>query len=416
MITLTLQVLKLRGKPIEDVLEFVISDEPDRFEDIRNANKWEASVIIERLEAMLELEEPPSVAVITPFREQQRYVSEQVMNHPKAREFRERLKLAIFTVDTCQGEERDVIFYSMVATREHDRLNYIFPTNLEAVGADDAEGKLKVQRLNVAFSRGKEKLVFLCSKPITGFKGSAREVLQHYDHLLQSAKQMPTQDEVDPKSPMEARVLEWLAGTSFATANHGNLEIIPQFPIGDYLRSIDPNYAHPAYKVDFLLRLRTENSLQQVIVEYDGFEHHFERYGHIDSGNWQYYLLENDVEREAILEGYGYKMIRINRFNVGRDPISVLDERLKAAFEQLESAEYKNGVLHGIGEREERDRKGLKEGTHKKCGKCDLIKPIDTFKDASLKSGYGRTCKSCKRASSSGDSKRGRYRRRSEYR
>lgn len=395
-----LQVLKLRGKPIEDVLEFVISDDPDRFEDIRNANKWEASIIVKRLEAMLQLEEPPSVAVITPFREQQRYVSEEVMRHPKAREFRERLKLAIFTADTCQGEERDVIFYSMVATREHDRLNYIFPTDLRAVGAEDSEGKLKVQRLNVAFSRGKEKLVFLCSKPITEFKGSAREVLQHYDHMLQSAKQIPSQDAVDPKSPMEARVLEWLAGTSFATANQGNLEIIPQFPIGDYLKSIDPSYAHPAYKVDFLLRLRTVDSLQQVIVEYDGFEYHFDRHGHVDSGNWQHYLLENDVEREAILEGYGYKMIRINRFNVGRDPISVLDERLKAAFEQLESAEYKNDVLHGIGEREERDRKGLEQGTHKKCGKCNLIRPIEMFKDESLKSGYGRTCKSCKRATS----------------
>ncbi len=397
-----LQVLKLRGKPIDDVLEFVVSENPDRFEDVRNANTWEAEVILERLEYLLETESPPTVAVITPFREQQRLVNERVMNHPKAHDFRDRLKLAVFTADTCQGEERELIFYSMVSTREHDRLNYIFPSDLSAVAAEDAEGKLKVQRLNVAFSRGQEKLVFLCSKPIGEFKGAARQVLEHYKHVLDHAKTMPSVEDTDSQSPMEAHVLEWLASTAFFTRNQGSLEIISQFPIGDYLKSIDPSYSHPSYKVDFLLRLRTEDSLRQVIVEYDGFEFHFERQDRIDSSNWQHYLLEADVEREAVLEGYGYKMIRVNRFNLGDDPISVLDDRLSEAFELLASAENKNEILSGISEQEERDRKGLAEGTHKKCSTCGAIKPTSEFRDPKLKSGFARSCTLCKRESSSG--------------
>ncbi|MFV8817124.1 AAA domain-containing protein [Haliea sp. E17] len=391
-----LQVLKLRGKPIEDVLEFVISDQPECFEEIRNANKWEADVIIERLEALINLDDPPSVAVITPFREQQRYINDQVMRHPKAVEFREKLHIAIFTADTCQGEERDIIFYSFVATRGQDRLNYVFPKDMDGVTEDETDGLLKFQRLNVAFSRGKEKLVFVCSKPIEEYKGSARHVLQHYKRVLDGAKQLPSKDQTDSKSPMEAQLLEWLASTSFATKHQGNLEMIPQFPVGEYLRSIDPSYRHPDYKVDFLLRLRTDDSIQQVIVEYDGFEFHFEKNRAINSGNWQHYLLESDVEREAILEGYGYKMLRVNRFNIGNDPISSLDKRLNDAFGVLDAAEYENEVLYGIKTRTEKNQKGLEEGTHKTCNKCNEIKPLGQFKDSSLKSGYGRICKSCK--------------------
>ena len=71
----SLQVLKIRGKPIDQVLEFVENDEPDALEIHKNANDWEAGVIMARLEAMLEQESPPSVAVITPFREQQQKIA-----------------------------------------------------------------------------------------------------------------------------------------------------------------------------------------------------------------------------------------------------------------------------------------------------------------------------------------------------
>ena len=37
----------------------------------------------------------------------------------------------IWTFDTCQGEERKTIFYSMVADKETDKLWTIFPSSLE---------------------------------------------------------------------------------------------------------------------------------------------------------------------------------------------------------------------------------------------------------------------------------------------
>jgi very-short-patch-repair endonuclease len=403
----SLQALKIRGKPIEEVLEFVYSDDPDQVEVQRNANEWEASVIIERLESLIKMEDPPSVAVITPFREQQSLVASKVANHPRYQDFRRLLKFAAYTFDTCQGEERDIIFYSMAATRAHDRLNHIFPKDLYSASEDEIESKLRFQRLNVGFSRGKEKLVFILSKPLDEYKGSVRQALSHYSVVLDSAHAMPSVSQVDPNSPMEAKLLEWLKGTSFVTSNLDNLEILPQFEIGSYLRALDPSYNHPAYKVDFLLRLRRNEEVLQVIVEYDGFEFHFQNRDQVDATNWKHFLNEADIERECILESYGYKMLRVNRFNIGKDPVSMLDRELKILFGELSKVGNNHEVVAGMQTATNENIAGLENGTHKKCSLCDRIKPKEDFHDKTLKSKFGRNCKSCK----GGKRARGRSRR-----
>jgi hypothetical protein len=35
-----------------------------------------------------------------------------------------------------------------------------------------------------------------------------------------------------------------------------------------------------------------------------------------------------DVERQKVLESYGYRFLRLNRFNLGTDPVRTLDGRL----------------------------------------------------------------------------------------
>ena len=74
---------------------------------------------------------------------------------------------------------------------------------------------------------------------------------------------------------MEKKLLDWILQTGFYTAFVNSIEIIPQFPIGLYLKNIDPGYVHPQYKVDFLIRLTIESEVYQFIIEYDGFENHF---------------------------------------------------------------------------------------------------------------------------------------------
>lgn len=390
-----LQALKIRGKPIDDVLEFIQVPDLERLETKKNVSEQEADLIFGRLEALMKLDEPPSVAIITPFRDQVSYLQARANDRLDHAKLMKKLKLAIFTFDTCQGEERDVIFYSFVANRQADSLNYIFPRDLK-VTEDEIDGNLKFQRLNVGFSRGKEQLVFVHSKPLGEFSGSIKRVLMHYQTVLENAKAMPDHEDVDQSSPMEAEVLDWLKTTSFVTRNAANIEIVPQFELGAYLKALNPTYTHPAYKVDFLVRLKTENGIHQIIIEYDGFEFHFDERSRVDTSNWKSYLTAADVERECVLESYGYKMLRINRFNVGHDPVETLDARLHEMFGQFAQSDEDHHIVSAIKEKAE----GLESGRLKTCSKCGQARPLASFRDSKLKSGYSRNCKACKPSTS----------------
>ena len=342
-----LQVLKIRGKPIEDVIEFIAVDDFERLETTRNTSLQETEKIIDELNKLLEEEDPPSVGIITPFSAQQKFLSMEISKHENAIEYQNKLKLAIFTFDTCQGEERDIIMYSMVASRQADGLNYIFPLNIRNLPEDEIDGKIRFQRLNVGFSRGKEKLVFFLSKPLNEFGGSIGQALMHYKKKLDDAGNAPTEDSVDQNSPMEKKLLNWIQNTSIYSKYSDSLEIIPQFELGKYLKSIDPGYQHPYYKVDFLIRLKTSGEVHQFIIEYDGFAHHFIEGEEVNSLNWRSYLTPNDVERECILESYGYKMIRVNRFNMGSDPVSSLDQKLGDLIGEYVNLKKKGGQFRG---------------------------------------------------------------------
>ena len=413
----TLQALKIRGKAIESVLEFVELDDQDRIEPVNKANRMEADWIIDYLLQLCELEEAPSVAVITPHSQQQKLVQGLITDHPNWEEIYRKLRIAVFTFDSCQGEERDLIIYSMVATREYDTLNYVFPKDIRNASEDEIDGKLKFQRLNVGFSRGKEKLLFLLSKPLDEFRGSIFQTLDHYRNVLVNSHNLPNKEDLDEKSEMEPVLLEWIQQTGFYTANSAQIEIIPQFELGLYLKALTPDYTHANYKVDFLVRYTDEDkNVFQIIIEYDGFENHFTNHEDVDGANWRSYLTADDIERERILESFGYKMLRVNRFNIGPDPIAMLDERLSNLFHQLDSKDETNASLSAIQQKTTENIKGLEEGTHKRCSKCDTIKPMEDFYDASLETGYGRICMSCKSGNSSSNGGYSKPRRRKKRR
>ena len=391
-----LQVLKIRGKPIEEVIEFIEVDDFERLETIKNVSLQETEKIIEELDKLIEQEDPPSVAIITPFSAQQKFLSIEISKHENEPEYRSKLKLAIFTFDSCQGEERDVIFYSMVASRQADGLNYIFPIDIRNQPEEEIEGKIRFQRLNVGFSRGKEKLVFITSKPINEFVGSIGQALRHFMKKLDDAKNAPTSESVDQNSPMEKKLLNWILSTSVYAKYSNYLEIIPQFELGKYLKSIDPGYQHPYFKVDFLIRLSIYGEVHQFIIEYDGFDYHFVDKDEVNSLNWKSYLTPKDVERECILESYGYKMIRVNRFNMGPDPVSSMDQRLTDLIGEYVQIKKKSGAITRLQLKTSESIKGLSNKTHKECRNGKKIKLLEEFYSKSLVSGYGVICKTCK--------------------
>jgi very-short-patch-repair endonuclease len=385
-----LQAVKIRGKSVEEVIRFSDVAHDGRVEPVKNTNGPEAEAILKELRELAELETPPSVGIITPHTEQQSLLVQLVNRQDDAERLNDALDLKIMTFDTCQGEERDAILYSMVATRVSDRLAYVFPKDLDE--ADGVDHVLRLQRLNVGFSRAKERMHFFLSKPVGEFSGAIGKALQHFKIVLEKAKTASGPGDTDPKSPMEKKVLAWLNQTQLVQRFGAHIEIDAQYPIGEYLRQLDPTYQHPNYKVDFLIKIRGAEKSISIIVEYDGLKEHFTGLDEIDASNYGLYMKPEDVERQKVLESYGYRFLRLNRFNLGSDPVRTLDERLaRMARDALQTARP-----HPLVAEVKEQTNGLANGDMRQCSACGEVKSIEAFRDMKLARGYGRKCQSCK--------------------
>jgi len=404
-----LEVMKIRGKTINDVIkfsfindEFEVDDKKDNeeitfpffsSEDIskvsHNTNINEVNFIISELKKMKDSNSDLSVGIITPHTNQQKILMEKISKLPERDYFFEKLHLKIMTFDTCQGEERDIIFYSMVATEKMDRLWGVFIKNLADIDVDE-EGKIKAQRLNVGFSRAKECIHFVLSKSLDKYDGSIGGALRHYKNILDESKKEKSVSEVDKNSKMEPVVMNWFYQTKFWNTKKDNIVFKPQFEIGKYLKQLDKTYKHPNYKVDFLLVYKDiSGNEHKIIIEYDGFKEHFTNIDEVNEFNYQHYYNNEDVYREKVLEGYGYKFIRINKFNIGNNPIENLNLRIENI---IKPRQLNNQILSNIHNTIE----GIQNGDMKECPKCKSVKPIEQFKDDSLITGYGRFCIDCK--------------------
>jgi hypothetical protein len=381
--------MKIRGKPIDEVLRFTFLPDDGKLETVPKTNTTEVDFIVSELRRLKDSNSSVSVGIITPHTNQQKLLIETINKMPEKSYLFDILKLKIMTFDTCQGEERDLIYYSMVATRAVDRLWGVFIKDLKNVLVEE-EGQIKAQRLNVGLSRAKECMHFVLSKGLDEYSGSIGEALRHYDYVLSDARKERSVSEVDKKSAMEPAVLNWFYQTPFWHLNKSNVELIPQFELGKYLRQLDKTYEHPLYRVDFLLIFREEGkSDRKVILEYDGFLEHFADLPGINEKNYDNYYSEEHVYRQKILEGYGYKFLRINRFNAGKNPVETLNQRL---IELLGKEKKQNHSIESIYSAVE----GLQSGELRECPKCKLLRPLSEFQNKSLASGVSRFCVTCR--------------------
>jgi len=385
-----LQAMKIRGKSIEQVLEFIAIEHDGDFEPYKNTNHLEAMAILNRVLEQLDESNFQSVAVITPFQHQQAYISKVFSEHQKYQEIRDKLHFRCFTFDSCQGEERDIVYYSMVASPGIDKLWTVLPKSIEAQDEEELDRNLRMQRVNVAFSRGKEKLIFVHSKPITELS-AGRDVLIHFSQQIANAKNPPAATSVDSSSKAEEKVLVWIQQSPVCVEFQP--EIIPQFELGKYLKSLDSSYSHASYRVDFLLRFTIDGQQRDIIIEYDGFEYHFDSKEEVDAGNWLHYQKSEDIEREHILESYGYKMLRLNKFNIGKDPVHFLNGQIAKILKEYE--DKGDALVRTVIDDATSAFEGLNSGTYRICKKCDQNKPATEFMDDNAVSGYRRFCLSC---------------------
>jgi very-short-patch-repair endonuclease len=317
----TLQTLKIRKKMLSEIIKFeILPININILLDDGNMCYAEAEFIVAKIKEMQEKEEYSSVGIITPFTDQVKCLLDLIQKKLNI-DYCNKIKLKVMTFDSCQGEERDIIFYSMVATKEQDKLNYIFPKNIVQLD-DENDKKIRLQRLNVGFSRVKECAYFVLSKPIEEFEGGIGVAIKHFKGQLD--KQDTFLEITDKKSPMEEKIKEYILNTDFYLQNQKDILLKCQFPIGEYLKQVDRNYYHPLYIVDFLLSYKKFN----IIVEYDGFDYHFDE--DTNKYNYIFHYKEEDIIRQNILESYGYKFIRLNKFNLDREnQVKYIDKLIK---------------------------------------------------------------------------------------
>lgn len=384
-----LQAIKVRAKPIEEVLDFQFVEHDGKQEIKGNTNKIESDFIVSEIEKFCELDNPPSVGVITPMRDQQKFIFSELEKSSKYQNMK-KLNIKVMTFDSCQGEERDIIFYSFVDhpvkdSPDKDISKTVLGTKFD-LEVQDPEENLRLQRLNVGMSRAKEKIVFVLSKSIKDFKGNAQRILNHYQNEVENANKTPEISELD--SPMEIKLLNWIKETPFYKDNAEKIEIQAQFKAGEYLKALDPTYSHPNYRTDFLMIYRDGDYIKNLIIEYDGFVEHFVDRDNVNEFNYSHYYSESDIEREKILEGYGFPFMRFNKFNLSRDPVKEISRRFSSFFF------IKN--KSGLNELVKSQIYLVNSGELIYCPNCKENKPNFDFFDPNLISGIGRNCMQCK--------------------
>ncbi|PRY15692.1 putative DNA helicase [Pontibacter ummariensis] len=117
-----------------------------------SANPDEANLLLNHLTQLLkdysheeEGTEPLRIGVIAPYRAQINYLQDRVEHLPLLHELKQKRHLSVGTVDSFQGQERDIIYISMTRSNESGEIGFL---------AD-------IRRMNVAMTRAKKKLVIV---------------------------------------------------------------------------------------------------------------------------------------------------------------------------------------------------------------------------------------------------------------
>lgn len=85
----------------------------------------------------------PSIAVISPYKQQVQLLKEQLLHSPDLQRFGD--KITVNTIDSFQGQERDIVYISMTRSNPDNKIGFLSDT----------------RRMNVAMTRARKKLVIV---------------------------------------------------------------------------------------------------------------------------------------------------------------------------------------------------------------------------------------------------------------
>lgn len=254
-------------------------------------NKIEAETIISQIKACLNLEEynGKTFGVISLLGDEQAKLIQSLMfKYIDPRDIENR-KILIGNASNFQGDERDVIFLSMVDSGNEDG----GPLPFVGVGVEEATKK----RYNVAASRAKDQLWVINSldSSIDLKPGDMRKRLLDYATNPNAFAMKEEEIKRKADSIFEVQVANKLISEGY--------HIIQQYPVG-------------AYRLDIVVLCENK----KVVIECDGERYH--------SGEEK---IREDMQRQAILERIGWRFIRIRGSQFFKNP----DETMQNVITQL---------------------------------------------------------------------------------
>jgi len=101
------------------------------------------SQVVSELESYYTLANFPTIAVISPYKQQIILIKECLAHHPKLQMYGH--KISINTIDSFQGQERDIVFMGMTRSNNEGSIGFLSD----------------IRRMNVAMTRAKKKLVII---------------------------------------------------------------------------------------------------------------------------------------------------------------------------------------------------------------------------------------------------------------
>ena len=280
-------------KPLRDdsnsvLLPAVINYRVKDGQRVGKTNPNEAKTIVALMRACMEQPEytGKTFGVISLLGDEQvKLIQSEIFNHFDAKEIDKR-KILCGNASNFQGDERDVIFLSMV-----DCANGNGPMTKQGFGVDDAYRK----RYNVAVSRARDQLWVVNSidsandlKP-----GDIRKILIDYAINPHSIDIKNAEIDKNSESPFESSVAKSLVSRGY--------HLVQQWNVG-------------AYRLDIVAVFGNK----KVAIECDGERYH--------SGENK---IREDMERQTILERLGWRFIRIRGSEYYRNPDLSIERVIK---------------------------------------------------------------------------------------
>ncbi|HYL76251.1 MAG TPA: AAA domain-containing protein [Bryobacteraceae bacterium] len=263
-------------------------------------NEGEAAALVQALRE--KLEDPgyahASFGVICLFEEQMQLVNELVTERIDA-ELRSAHDLVVVNPDGFQGDERDVVFYSL--SYDADGMEQA------ALSARQADREHIQGMLNVAFTRGREEIHIFHSAEIKDFgmasgRGTLLDWLRHCEAecVEGPAAGAPAQK---AQSEFEAEVIAALSARG--------VKVTSQYP-------------SCGFSIDIVAELKSE----RVAIECDGEIWNLDPHGK---------LRMEDVQRQEILERAGWTVLRIPYRSWRKDPAGQIN-RIVAELSRTDDA------------------------------------------------------------------------------